>query len=291
MSVSSRFTTFLANLTQTDNQLTAGRSRREAAVKVLNAHYYNSTSGTENSKFIGSWAKSTQTRPPRDVDVFYLLPISVYNRYVGRGGNVQSQILQEVKGVIQKAHGATNVKGSGPIVEVGFSTYNVEIAPGFNDTNGRQLVCSTTNGGQFKTADYAAEAKAIADSNKDTNGNTRDLVRMAKCWQNYCSVPIRSFWLEMLAISFLSTWEYKGNSKTYYDWMCRDFFKSLTKKANATLFAPGTWESIAIGDAWLSRAETAYGRASKACSLETEYPYTAGGEWQKIFGTNIPVGG
>tara|TARA_R110001606_G_C15368395_1_gene649264 strand:- start:1368 stop:2204 length:837 start_codon:yes stop_codon:yes gene_type:complete len=278
-------------LTQTDLQLAAGRSRREAAVKALNLHYYYSSSGTENSRFIGSWAKSTQIRPPRDVDVFYLLPISVYNRYNGKGGNVQSQILQEVKGVIQKAHAATAVKGSGPIVEVGFAAYNVEIAPGFNDLNGRQLVCSTTNGGNFKTADYAAEVKSISDSNAATNGNTRDLVRMAKCWQSYCSVPMRSFWLEMLAISFLSTWEYKGKSKTYYDWMCRDFFKSLTNKANGTLYAPGTWEAISIGAAWLSRAQTAYGRAAKACDLETEYPYTAGGEWQKIFGTDIPVGG
>jgi hypothetical protein len=52
---------------------------------------------------------------------------------------------------------------------------------------------------------------------------------------------------------------------------------------------PGTFESIALGNAWQSRAATAYHCAVKAC----EYEYTnrvveAGDEWQKIFGTDVP---
>jgi len=40
-----------------------------------------------------------------------------------------------------------------------------------------------------------------------------------KCWQGYCSVPIKSFWLELLAVQFLDSWKHRGESKTYYDWM------------------------------------------------------------------------
>lgn len=290
MSVSSRFNKFLASLQQTELQLATGRSRREDVVRALNQHYYNSTHATANSFFIGSWGKNTKIRPPRDVDVFYHLPQTVYDRYKWRMGNVQSQILQEVKGVIEAKFSKTAVKGSGPIVEVGFANYNVEIAPGFARGN-QYIVCSTKDGGVYKTADYSAEASRIAESNKLTNGNTLDLIRMMKRWQEHCNVPMRSFWIELLAVSFLNEWKHRGQSATYYDWMCRDFFAFLISKSNDILFAPGTLELVFLGSEWVTRAQTAYGRAVNACNDEEKYPHLAGQEWQKIFGTDIPMGG
>jgi hypothetical protein len=39
----------------------------------------------------------------------------------------------------------------------------------------------------------------------------------------------------------------------------------------------------------VSRAETALGRVKKAIENETaKYPYSAGEEWQKVFGTDFP---
>lgn len=52
---------------------------------------------------------------------------------------------------------------------------------------------------------------------------------------------------------------------------------------------PDTNELIFLGDAWRSRAKTAYYRAEKACGYEqTNLVVTAGYEWQKIFGQQIP---
>ena len=60
-------------------------------------------------------------------------------------------------------------------------------------------------------------------------------------------------------------------------------------KANAYVFAPGTYEALWLGDAWKSRAETALIRAQKACDFERDSKEAdAGGEWQKIFGNEIP---
>ena len=55
----------------------------------------------------------------------------------------------------------------------------------------------------------------MKESNDKTNDNTRELVRMLKCWQDVCGVPAKSFWLELLAIGFLDQWQYAGNSQTY----------------------------------------------------------------------------
>lgn len=53
---------------------------------------------------------------------------------------------------------------------------------------------------------------------------------------------------------------------------------------------PGTFEMIWLGDGWKSRAETARDRAIKACGFEsTGQPNSAGIEWQKLFGSDIPI--
>lgn len=96
MSVSRRFTIFLSNLKLTDTQKANGKARKEAVVKAMNAHYYGLTSESSHSLYVGSWAKRTRIRPPRDVDVLFALPASVHTRFEVRTGNRQSQLLQEV---------------------------------------------------------------------------------------------------------------------------------------------------------------------------------------------------
>ena len=103
MGVTARFETFLSNITLADAQKTAGGERRGAVVATLNRHYYSSGHKTSNSLYIGSWGKFTQIRPPRDVDVLFSLPRSVYDRFQQRTGNRQSQLLQEVTGVLASA--------------------------------------------------------------------------------------------------------------------------------------------------------------------------------------------
>ncbi len=93
--------------------------------KCLNKHYYNSDSETANSFLIGSWAKNTRVRPPRDVDIYFVLPYAVYERFNTYTGNKQSALLQEVKGVLQATYSSTDMSGDGQVVLVRFNTINV----------------------------------------------------------------------------------------------------------------------------------------------------------------------
>ena len=288
MSVSKRFSKFLENIALTEPQIRSGRERRERVVQVLNNHYWGSQSKTQNSKFIGSWGKYTKVRPPRDVDVLFELPESVYHRFAHRAGNRQSQLLQEVKSVLAKTFTTTYIKGDGPVVKVPFTSYNVELVPAFSLTSGQYWICMTDGGGYYKNADYDAESKLVQTSNDNTNNNTRNLIRMMKRWQAHRTVPIKSFWLELIGIDFLNDWEYRDKSTVYYDWMVRDFLKHLERKVNGTVHAPGTFEEMNLGNAWLSKARMARRRAEKACANENDNPVTAGEEWQKVFGTDIP---
>lgn len=288
MSVTNRFEAFVSNITLTDAQKAAGSGSRTSVVKALNAHYWGVDSGTSNSKYVGSWAKLTRIRPPRDVDVIFTLPTAVYHKFEGRSGNKQSQVLQEVKAVLLSKFPYTDIRGDGPVVKIPFAAYNVELAPAFSLVGGGYWVCMTDSGGYYKKADYDAEFDLIKSSGDRTKGNTRNLIKMMKCWQGYCEVPLKSFWIELIAVEFLNGWEYRDKSKLYYDFMVRDFLKHLESKANGNVYAPGTYESMYIGSAWLTKATTARQRAEKACNNEADYPTTAGEEWQKIFGADIP---
>ncbi|WP_156993953.1 hypothetical protein [Terriglobus sp. TAA 43] len=113
---------------------------------------------------------------------------------------------------------------------------------------------------------------------------------MMKKWQNYCNVPLKSFWLERLAEEFIANWSYRGKSSVYYDWMVRDFFSWLKGQANTYIFLPITYEAISLGDAWKSRAESAYERARKACDHEAANKNVdAWWEWKNIFGDDVPL--
>lgn len=290
LSVSDRFGKFLNNITLSTTQIDDGKTKRGSVCKVLNLKYWSSTSETDNSFYVGSWGKYTRIRPPRDVDVLFKLPKGVYDRFQLRNGNKQSQLLQEVKDALKASFPKTDVRGDGPVIKVPFASYAVELVPAFPLTSGRYWIPLTTNGGSYKEFDPDAEYKAVGDSNKTTNENTRDLIRMMKCWQGQCSVPLKSFWIEILAVDFLSSWANAGKSRVYYDWMVRDFLKFLVTKVNTHIWVPGTYEMIWIGDAWKSRAESGHTRAVKACEYESNNDsIMAGIEWQKIFGDDMPL--
>ena len=81
LSVSTRFTQFLGNLALTDAQRDDGSIKHSGVRRVLNEHYWNLSSGSANSMLVGSWGKSTEVRPPRDIDVLFTLFGRVYERH------------------------------------------------------------------------------------------------------------------------------------------------------------------------------------------------------------------
>lgn len=186
---------------------------------------------------------------------------------------------------------STTMRGDGPVVSVPFRSYAVEVIPAFRVALGKYYICDTHEGGRYKLINPRAEMRNLQTSNDLTLRKTRDLIRMMKRWQDYCNVPLKSFQIELLVIEFLKTWKYSKGGIHVYGWMVRDFLADLVGKAGSFLFVPGTNEPIFVSEDWKSRAETAYARALKACFDESAgKAYDAGVEWQKIFGTYVPIG-
>jgi hypothetical protein len=181
------------------------------------------------------------------------------------------------------------MSGDGQIVLVRFGSYSVEVVPAFLLQNGRYWICHTNDGGSYKQTNPWAEANHIDAVDEANNRNLRPLIRMLKAWQTNCSVPIKSFQLELVAADFLRQSPWRLNSYFYFDWITRDFFLYLYMRANTFVTVPGTLERIVLGNEWQSRAATAYSHAVKACEHDQfNRVETAGEEWQSIFGLQIP---
>lgn len=289
IAVQPRFEQFHRNLALTPLQQTDGIIKRNGVIRCLNRAYYGSASDVENSFFVGSWGKNTAIRPPRDIDLYFLLPPAVYQRFQGYASNRQSALLQEVKNLLAVPYPDTDMRGDGQVVVVRFDSYCVEVVPAFALTTGRYWICDTHNGGSYKEADPWMEANHLETVDKNSNYNLLPLVRMLKAWQTWCSVPLKSFQIELIAANFIQQSPWRHCNFLWFDWIMRDFFAYLYSCANSFVFVPGTLEAIWLGDAWQSRTQTAYAHAVNACRYEElNLVDLAGKEWQKIFGQQIP---
>ena len=283
-----RFRSLRANLQLTSDQIEDGKTKYRGVVAALNRAYWDSPSEVTHHELVGSWSKGTPVRPPRDVDFIFELPVAVYHRFEQRTGNKQSQLLQEVKDILLRTYPQTSMRGDGQVVVVPFNTYGIEVAPGFALQEGGYWICDADNGGRYKWVHPAAELTAFNTTDVRFNGNVRKFSQMFKQWQRYCNVPIKSFQIEAIVKEALTTAHYGGNDEYWFDWLVRDVFAHMKWRANGSFIMPMTGEVILLGDAWLSRAESAYDRAVKACEYEFDNnDQAAGEEWQKIFGTMI----
>ena len=149
------------------------------------------------------------------------------------------------------------------------------------------LICDSKDGGSYRETDPYAEIAALDASDAATSGATRRLIRMAKQWQRHCSVPIKSFILERMAIAFLEIWPYK-HEHWYHDWMMRDFFAFLVENAGRNAVMPGTGSWVWVGNQWLPRARVAHATAVRACEHERySFDWLATQEWKSLFGWAI----
>ena len=289
--VSQRFRRFHEELTLTREQVDDGLTKQLGVRQSLQRAYYDQSTDNPRGFMVGSWGKGTAVRPPTDVDVFFELPGEVYHRIKSNSGNVQSQLLQEVRGHLARTYPQTAMRGDGQVVVVGFNTIAVEVVPAFRyDGQGRFYMPNTNGGGSWRLVDPVAEIAMIESADRVSMGNARTLARMMKTWKRECGLPLKSFQVELLVAEFISNYAYREHDYYWYDWFMRDFFIFLCGKAWANVTVPGTLEVINLSNDWHSRALSARDRALKACEYEyNDRTVLAGEEWQKIFGLRIPI--
>lgn len=291
MSVSDYFSTFCSNLRMSSDTVSTIQTRYHQITKRINIDYWNSTSETEHSLYVGSYGRGTEIWTS-DIDIIVRLPYETYVKFNNYSGNGQSALLQEVKGVLQKTYSTSYLKGDGQVIGINFSDgINFEIVPAFINEDGSYTYPDTNNGGSWKITDPKKEIDAMNSRNNDTNKNLKRLCRMTRAWKQKCNVSMSGILIDTLVYKFIDDWEYKDKSYLYYDYMSRDFFKylkELDKDQNYWL-APGSSRRVWKTENFNSKAETAYNNAVSAISYESNnQSYSAKQKWREIYGSKFP---
>jgi len=275
MSIQDQFKQFYKNIKLTPSQREDAKKKHHGVCRKLHDYYYSDLEYTGTTKLlIGSYGKRTNIRPPRDVDVLFIMPADKFDQYDDNESNGQSQLLQDIKNILSEKYSTTDkIKAWGEVVYIQFSdgTHNVELLPAWEQNNGKFIIPNTEEGGHWEVWDPKNEIQRIDKSDKNTAGKTRALIRMIKKWPENCSVKLKSFQIENMVLEFLGKNEYKDKN---YSSLVRDFFDYFSSR---------------VDDKSKSHVDTALNRANKACNFENEGKIDkATQEWKKIFGDDFP---
>jgi hypothetical protein len=113
-----------------------------------------------------------------------------------------------------------------------------------------------------------------------------------RCWKNQNNVNIKGILIDVLAYRFLSNWENKDKSYTYYDWMSRDFFAYLKEidTSQNSWQVMGSNRYIYNYENFQWQATVAYNKSIEAIKKESDgYPYSSKSLWREIYGTKFPI--
>jgi hypothetical protein len=289
MLAAERFRRLLAELSPTADERAVVARAQKTVRHILQAHYYGPLTLHDPTRVIGAWAKRTEVRPIRALDLLFVLPRAVRDQMAPPVAAAPTRFAEDVRLVLGAACGdGAHVRADGRAVLASVHGLQIDVYPARALERGR-FQLQAGDGGTV-TVEPALEESMLDRSDAASAGNTRDLIRMLKCWQAFRRVPLSSFALELLAIEFLATWAKAGSATSFYDWMIRDFFLYLVQQTDRVLPIPGADDVLSIGNAWAGPARIAGTHASKACDAESAgLNADAWWEWEKIFGERIPL--
>ncbi len=290
MSISTKFENFNNNIRISGDNVNKIQRRYKQITKRLNLDFWDTSSETSHSLYVGSYGRDTDIHVS-DVDILFRLPYDIYVQYNEHEGSGQSALLQAVKKSLQKTYPTSHIKGDGQIIGINFDDgISFEIVPCFINKNDSFTYPDTNDGGTWKTTDPKPEKQEIYDKNIEWNYNLKRLCRMARAWKDKWDVPMGGLLIDALAYKFLRDWEHKNESYTYYDWMARDFFYYLKEQDSDQdyWYAVGSKTRIYNYSNFRYKALRGYNISLDAIEYEVKkYEYSANEKWKEIFGTKF----
>ncbi len=269
-------------------------NRYKRITRQLNTDFWDTTSETSHSLYVGSYGRNTAIQGFSDLDMVFELPYSVYKQYDEHAGNGQSALLQAVKNSIEKTYSTTSIKADGQVIVVPFDDgISFEVVPVFINNANSYTFPDANNGGSWKTTNPRPEIDEIRTRNAACNQNLVALCRMARAWKSKWDVPIGGLLIDTLAYQFIENYEHRNKSYLYYDFMSRDFFLWMAEQNADQEYwkAPGSGQHVYGKGLFQYKAKRCYNIALEAIAHETATPkqeWSAKQKWRDIYGTSYP---
>ncbi len=230
-------------------------TRYKTITKSVNREFWNSTSETAHSLYVGSYGRGTAI-DTSDIDILLELPRSEYERYDYYKGNGQSRLLQAVKNAIQASYPHTDVRADGQVVKVSFTDgMKFEVLPAFAITdwygNKTFQYPDTNMGGNWRSTNPKAEQDAMRSKNNSDNGLLVDTCKhMRYIRDNYfSSYHLSGIVIDSFVYAAIGGWSWSQPSSTSTA-AAGDYEKHLynayinTYRYMITISAPGSNQSV-----------------------------------------------
>jgi hypothetical protein len=232
-SVDEAFDTFLTWLTPTSTETQAAASHRASIEQCLKTNF-------SMQRFFrsGSFGFGTSVSSYSDVDYFAVVPPA-------RLHSQSALSLQSFANALRARFPFTNITIDAPAVVIPFGSQRSErheIIPahdiqriGVHDMFG----IPDRHGGWMKSSPDASAA-TIDRQNFNLGGKAKNLIRLLKAWKYYAAVPLRSFYVELIATEYMATQSiliYPLDVQLMLDYMYRTNLSNLVDPATGDTVA------------------------------------------------------
>jgi hypothetical protein len=259
--------------------------RRDEIVKALNKEFRSVDGVVSYRLMVGSFGRYTATRGISDLDLLFFLPASIRDAYKDEAG--PKRLLTRVRKTLQARYPKTEVRVDQCIVVVQFTDFKFEVQPVFVNKD-RSFSYPDKDMKRWRTTKPRAEIEAIQVRDRETDGNLRNLCRMARAWKNSHGVVMGGLLMDTLAYKFFKdATEYEKAKTSSYDLMVRDFFEFLSEEADHEYYAAlGSGQRVYVKRPFQRRAKKAY----KLCleAIEAAGTSTVNQKWKAVFGRPVP---
>ncbi|MEW7292801.1 SMODS domain-containing nucleotidyltransferase [Aquimarina sp. 2304DJ70-9] len=291
MSISINFNQFCEDLKISAKTQSIISLRYNSICKKLNNDFWNINTNY-GGIFVGCYGRETANNDIDKIEMIFEMPYRLQEEYSKKPKNGQFLFLEDVRRSIATIYPNTSlVHDEFGIKVCFFDKMSFSIAPVFFKKDNEHVYADPRKGGSWRVKNFRKEKEAIKIGNIATNHNLKKLCRMMKMWKKRCNVPIKDILIDTLAYEFLMSWEYRDKPYSYFDLMCKDFFKFLMDQKPSKK----EWKSIGgvliIPNAlnFRYKAIMAHYKAESAILFSRNHEHwLAIQKWKEVFGTEFP---
>ena len=242
-------------------------SRRYRTItKAVNKTFWNSSSETLHSYYVGSYGRGTSINTS-DLDVLVELPNIEKSHFMLLTGNGPSRLLQAVKEAILEIYPRTDVRGDGQVVVIYFSDgMKFEVLPAFRNVNsftgfwnGTYIYPDTHMGGNWKSTNPLAEQQAMAEKNgnNSSNGLLFDTCKHLRYVRDhyFSSYHLSGILIDSFAYDTINDWhwlregeESSGISLGTYEQQLLNSYNYYCQIGKPSIKAPGSGMQVSCQD-------------------------------------------
>lgn len=244
-------------------------SRYKRITRAFNSEFWNSTSETDHSLYVGSYGRNTAINTS-DLDVMVILPEDEYEHFTSLKGNGPSKLLQAVKNALRSTYPNTSIRGDGQVVVVNFSDgMKFEILPAFQHMvgygyyrqwDGTYIYPDSNMGGNWLSTNPKAEQDAIAEKNASTNGLLVETCKHIRYIRDteYSSYHLSGILIDAFVYEAIGGWHFTKSDEQHVD-SAVSYEQSLVNQydkmsygrlLDPTLKAPGSNMAIDPKQGW-----------------------------------------